>query len=90
MAGEVVDIAARMDVRGVDERLTSHEKFCVERAKAAEKFEADIRLYLTSLDSKIDHYISRNDKLIRTVSGSLIVILAGAVMSLVVYIWQLK
>jgi hypothetical protein len=87
---ETIDAAARRDVAVIESRLDSHEKFCVERAASAEKFEKDIRLYLTSLNSKIDHYISRNDRLIRTVSGSLITVLCAAVASLVVYIWQTK
>jgi hypothetical protein len=87
---ETIDIEARTDIRGVEERLTSHEKFCVERAVAAAKFEQDMRLYLTSLNSKIDHIVSGWNKFVRMVSGVLIVGLIGIVGGLLVYIWQTK
>ncbi len=80
---EIIDVTARA-------QITSHEKFCEEREKNAKVFEADVKLYLTSLNSKIDHLVSGYNNAIRTVGYTIICALATGAVGLIIYIWQHK
>ncbi len=49
-----------------------------------------MKLYLTSLNSKIDHLVSGYNNAIRTVGYTIICALATGAVGLIIYIWQHK
>lgn len=80
---EMIDTTARA-------QIAAHEKFCVERESNAKVFEADVKLYLTSLNGKIDHLVSGYHKSIRALGYAMIVALGTGLIGLIIYIWDHK